>query len=215
MKDGFADSIDEIKKIALEYATNLQVRPCKKVYNERGEYEVERSHYCQEKNAIYLDERKDDEEYAITFRHEYGHFIDAQLGRPSLKENFSMAIQADFFWYDRNTLIGSENLQKMLKELEQEEIFDSRYFSDILSGMFHNDRIIRECYDRNGVAFYSHSNYYWAGLKGPQNAVEREIFANLVALYAENNEEIVNFFEKHFPNISKQFKKELHREING
>ena len=154
-----------------------------------------------------MDEKKDTEEYVMTFRHEYGHFADEQLGRPSLQEDFRMAIQADFFWYDRNTDYGEKNLENLLIELEGSNTFDSRYFSDILSGIFHNDRFIRDIYDKNGVAFYGHTNYYWAGISGPEQAVEREVFADLFAIYTENDEEIVAFVENNFPNTTMQFKK--------
>lgn len=207
--DGFLKADIEIKSIISEYAGNLQVTKCEKIIDSQGIYTIEKSHYLQDDNKIRMDERKDTEEYVITFRHEYGHFIDEQLGRPSLKEEFGMAIQADFFWYNRNTDYGEKNLKKMLTELEKSETIDSRYFSDILSGIFHNDRVVREVYDENGVAFYGHTNYYWGGIEGPENAVEKEVFANLFAIYAENNGEIVSFVEKSFPNIVKQFRRTL------
>lgn len=207
--ESFATADAEIKKIVLEYAGELQVATCKEMLDAEGNYRVEIPHYSQENNEIRMDEGKDTEEYVMTFRHEYGHFADEQMGRPSLQEDFDMAIQADFSWYDRNTDYGSKNLENFLINIENSAAFDSRYFSDILSGIFHNDRVICDFYESNGVAFYGHTNYYWLGLKGPEKAVQREVFANLFAIYTENDREIVSFVEKSFPNITKQFRRAL------
>lgn len=207
--ESFENADIEIKNIISEYAGNLRVAACKKILDAEGIYRTERAHYSQEDHEIRMDEGKDMEEYIMTFRHEYGHFADEQLGRPSLQENFDMAIQADFSWYDRNTDYGTKNLENLLTNLENSDAFDSRYFSDILSGVFHNDRVIREFYDRSGVAFYGHTNYYWLGLEGPEKAVQREVFANLFAIYTENDREIVSFVEKSFPNTIKEFRRAL------
>ncbi|MBO5036022.1 MAG: hypothetical protein J6D42_02970 [Clostridia bacterium] len=156
-----------------------------------------------------MDEAKDNEEYAITFRHEYGHFADAQLKRPSMDGIFTEAITADCDWYVTTYDYGQDNLQTMLGELESSDALDSRYLSDMLSGMFHNDPIIIETYYRNGAAFYHHTDTYWDGITGPQMAVEREIFANLFGIYSENDKAVVGFVEKYFPNTTARFKKSL------
>ncbi|MCI6997025.1 MAG: hypothetical protein MR936_09600 [Eubacterium sp.] len=195
--------------MVFEYGNQIQVGTCRKVKNSEGKYVPEVSHYSEEEDMIRIDERKDKEEYTITFRHEFGHFIDAKLGRPSMEDSFYQAIQADYAWYDRNIDYGIQNLEKLMSNLEESEAFECRYFSDILSGIFQNDSIIRETYEKNGIAFYHHTNSYWMGICGPAKAVQREIFADLFGIYAENNPKIVAFLEKSFPNTVKRFKESL------
>ena len=209
VENSFKNADSNILKTVERLSDNLNVERCRKTLNLDGEFVTEISHYTEADNTIYMDEAKDDEEYAITFRHEYGHFADAQLNRPSMDGIFTEAITADCDWYATTSDFGRDNLQTMLGELESSDALDSRYLSDMLSGMFHNDPIVIETYYRNGAAFYHHTDTYWDGITGPQMAVEREIFANLFGIYSENDEAVVSFVEKYFPNITARFKKAL------
>ncbi|MBQ4648475.1 MAG: hypothetical protein IJB76_04875 [Clostridia bacterium] len=206
VNEGFRNATDEIKQITERFSSNLNVGKCRKKLNYNGQFVSEISHYSEIDNIIRMDETKDNEEYAITFRHEYGHFADAQLGRPSMTENFNYALGADYEWYNPSNEEGSQNLNNLLEELENSSAFDSRYLSDILSGVFHNNTMIMDRYYQNGAAYYHHSNSYWDGLNGPEKAVEREVFANLFGIYAENDADVVGFVEKYFPNTTTRFK---------
>jgi len=209
VENSFKNADANILKVVECFSNNLNVDRCRKTMNPDGQFVTEISHYTEADNTIYMDETKDNEEYAITFRHEYGHFTDAQLNRPSMDGIFTEAITADCDWYNTTYDDGLNNLNIMLDELENSDVLDSRYLSDILSGMFRNDPIIVETYYRNGVAFYHHTDTYWDGITGPPMAVEREIFANLFGIYSENDEAVVSFVEKYFPNITARFKKAL------
>jgi len=158
-----------------------------------------------------MDENEDDYEYAETWKHEVGHFIDHQMGWVSHSERFAVAKDLDIELLKSGT--GIETVAEMLKELKNSLALDDRYVSDILSGLFYDEPRIRTAievtYDRLGVAMYNHEDKYWSGKDGPKKAVEGEIFADLFAIYTENNTDTVNFIEKWFPNITSEFKKEL------
>lgn len=156
-----------------------------------------------------MDEGKCNEEYAETFRHELGHFVDAQLGRPSLEENFEYAIEADMYWFNSSTNDGITNKKNMLLDLSSSEVIGNRYISGILSGLFLNDTVVRKTYYEAGASYYYHKNEYWFEITGPKKAVEREVFANLFAIYAENDKMTVKFIEKWFPNMAKRFLKDI------
>lgn len=175
--------------------------------NREGKFVPERPHYAEKENVIRLDDSRDNGEYEMAFCHEYGHFIDAQMGRPSMSEAFRQALEADLVWYGHDSRMGVENFSRMLRELEESEALDSVYVSDLLSGLFRNDVRLRACYEENGAAFYHHSDGYWSGSSGPAKAVEREAFANLFGIYVENHPGILSFVEKNLPNLTARFKK--------
>ena len=169
-----------------------------------------RSHYSETEKTIRMDSRIDPEEYQITFQHEMGHFIDDAKDRISLGENFYFSIEADKDQYNRGSEFGMENFERLLTELsENEDIMSNRYVSDILSAVFRNDTAVRKIYENNYQAFYGHDNWYWMEREG---SVQKEIFANLFAIYTENNENSVNFVERNFPNIVSRFKKEMNAD---
>ena len=207
VKDSFTNAPTEILNIIERTSDKLNIASCRCKLNSSGMFVTETPHYSEKYNVIRMDNNKDPEEYAITFRHEYGHFADAQLGRPSMNELFEQAITADFDWYNPESNIGKDNLCDMLSELEQNEsMLQSRYFSDILSGMLHNEGLVIDTYLDNNMGYYSHSNSYWDGITGPPKAKEREIFANLFAIYTENNSSVVDFVERFLPNTTSRFK---------
>ena len=135
------------------------------------------------------------------------------LGRPSMGENFTYAMQADkdmllypmgdkgFVWND------------MLEDLIQGNVLHNMYISDMLSAQFYDApevmQAIKDTYDGQNAAFYGHGDTYWEGIEGPVCAPARETFAELCALYSENDKQSIKFVEKWFPNVVKRFWKEL------
>lgn len=164
--------------------------------------------------TIHMDEQVDDEEYAETFKHELGHFIDDKLDCPSCKEDFVFAIQADLDQF-ASASTGIITLGQMLGELVESPALENRYLSDIFSAMFHDDNTARQwnaiatTYDTLGVPVYGHEIDYWTGQKGPKNATQLEIFADMFAIFAENDPNTVQFVGKWLPNIANRFKSEL------
>lgn len=201
----FANADNRVREIIEKHSDALDIRSCKKVMNYSGEFVSEISHYSETDRAIFMDETKDNEEYAITFCHEYGHYIDSQLSRPSLCDEFSDAINADFDQCNPESTYGLNNLNNMLDSLRDSDALNSRYLSDIFSGMFHNEQRIVDTYYDEGMPFYHHSNEYWDGIDGPPQAPAREIFANLFAIYTENDSETVRFVERYLPNTTARF----------
>ena len=146
----------------------------------------------------------------MTFRHEMGHYIDDSCDRISMTENFKYSIDADKDQYDRGTEYGMSNFQRLINELSQNnEVLSDRYVSDILSALFNNDTAIRKTYYQAYFTFFNHSTEYWAEIDGPVCAVQKEIFADMFAIYTTNNKVIISFVERNFPNISSRFKKEI------
>lgn len=157
-----------------------------------------------------MDESKDDAEYAKTFRHEMGHYIDDMLGNTSMHEDFENAIDADKFWLDNSTTLGLENFQTMIDDLTSFDIMDSMYVSDILSGVFLNDTKIIEAYENTGMSFYGHDvNTYWLAWDKDAKIVQRETFANLFAVFSSNRSSEIEFLEKWFPNTVKRFQMDM------
>lgn len=172
---------------------------------------MEISHYSEEEKIVRIDEKKCDEEYIKTFKHEMGHYIDDHLGKIASSDDFESAIFADIYWYDNTDILGIENREKMIEELINTEVVDCRYVSDILSGLFLNDNKIVEKYYSVGATFYHHDLKYWLGVEGPKKAVNKEVFANLFAIYVENDKSSIGFVEKYFPNITSRFKQEIQK----
>lgn len=211
--EGYKDANERIKSLVAKYSVNVAVQPTEMIVNSKGQLVSETSHYSEESNIIYMEDNIDNDSYADAYRHEFGHYIDAQLARPSLTENFTYAMQADrdvlLFVDDR----GERNLDNMLNELVNCNALDNMYISDILSAQFFDEqevmeRILETYYDNN-AAFYGHEKKYWEGVDAPKQAVNRETFAELFALYSENDKESVSFVEKWFPNTTKRFWKEV------
>ena len=179
--------------------------------------EIEEPCYDPEDGTIHMDERVDDEEYAETFKHELGHFIDDKLDCPSCKEEFGTAIQADLDQYT-SVEAGVVTVGKMLGELIESPALENRYLSDIFSAMFHEKGTARQwnaitaAYNTLGVPVYGHEVNYWTGMDGPQKAVQLEIFADIFAIFAENDTDTVRFVRKWFPNIASCFASDLNQE---
>ena len=156
-----------------------------------------------------MDENTDENGYSETFRHEYGHFTDDMLGKVSQSEQFIAALEADKYWLDRERTIGEENFRSMLDHLEQTDALYSWYISDILSGVFLNDTSVLEMYSNNGIPFHGHEIPYWLEDTSDDRVIEREVFADLYAIYHKGEIADIDFVEQWFPNLSDSFLQEL------
>ena len=176
----------------------------------------DRSCYDNETKTIQMDEAKDDNEYAKTFRHELGHFADDILGKISANENFENAMEADRYWTNNSSFQGDRNFSEMIDDLKKYDVMDNMYISDILSGVFLNDEKIIEAYENNGMSFYGHdNNTYWFAWDTEEKIVQRETFANMFAILASGNNNSCAFIKKWFPNTTIRFKKEIETRIYG
>ena len=197
-----------------KFGADLAIKNCKRHLSPTRGIEIEEPCFDPKDKSIHMDERVDDDEYAETFKHELGHFIDDKLGCPSCKEEFASAICADLDRF-RSASIGILALEKMLKELGESPALENRYLSDIFSAMFYSNDTVRQWdsvrreYDRQGVSIYGHDFDYWTGRDGPENATQLEIFADLFAIFAENDLETIRFVEKWLPNSANRFRIEL------
>ena len=81
-----------------------------------------------------------------------------------------------------------------------------RCISDILSATYKNDPLIQKRYFSEGLSYYQHDNQYWDRGRNREN----EVFANLFAIYSNNDTETVEFISKNFPNTDRVFKNLLH-----
>lgn len=207
--ESFAESRDFIKDVVNRYAEGIKVKRTRRRLNKNLQWVMEEPYYSEDKNIIYMDENEDDYEYAETFRHEMGHFVDCWMGNPSFDDDFSYAIEADKNWFISDSC-GVSNFKTMLEELETSPAIDNRGLSDIYSAYTHDNPELWEktknVYYRLGVALYGHDDLYWKEITGPVKAVEGEVFAELFAVYAENDTETVEFVEKWFPNVTRKFK---------
>lgn len=190
-----------------KYADKFKIGNTIEYIDDYGEKRMQASHYDFKTNTIYMNENKDDDEYAETFRHEYGHFIDHMIGDYSDSNSFKEAFDKDAERFSKISDVGVQNIHEIIQEILITDIKYSQYISDILSALTHNNPDIVHSYENCGYAFYGHDNFYWDGLTGKKNAAKKECFANIFSLYTENNEQYVDFIEKWFPNITDAFKK--------
>lgn len=213
MLEGYSDAHGKIKELVREYSKSVIVKPSGMTVNHKGQLVNEISHYSEEEDVIYMEDNIDNDLYADTYKHEFGHFLDAHLGRPSMGENFTYAMQADKEMLLYETGENSFIWKEMLENLGSGNALYNMYISDILSAQFYDEleimQEIKTMYYENNAAFYGHAEEYWDGIIGPKCAANREIFANVCALYSENDVQSVEFLEKWFPNVSRRFWKEL------
>ena len=201
-----------------EFASELIIKTCKRHLSPTRGIEIEEPCYDPNDGTIHMDEQVDNEEYAETFKHELGHFIDDKLDCPSCKEAFGVAIQADLDQF-ASVDTGIVTLGKMLRELIESPALENRYLSDIFSAMFHEKNVARQwnaitaAYNTLGVPIYGHEVSYWTGKDGPEKAAQLEVFADIFAIFAENDIDTVRFVGKWFPNIINRFKSELERGV--
>ena len=209
--DAFSKAPERYIQLIQDYGNQVSIE-WSRILIVDGKMTSEASHYTPEQNCIYMNELKDNEEYADTFRHEFGHFLDHQLGDLSSTEEFRSAIAEDRKLYDPGGEEWSQSVTEMMADLMDNGAVDSYYISDIFSGMYLNDTKIRRIYTQTtGLAFSGHSNEYWLQIKetAPEHAVEKETFANLFGIYTENQADTIAYVKKWFPNTTACFEKML------
>lgn len=192
MSKTFDDSPNWIRKEVAAYGNNVKIvdKKC-------------RSHYNHNERKIYMASYYDNDEYAEVFKHEFGHFIDHQHGWLSHSKNFVDAYYKDCQNLDISTSEGLTNTNMLLSELMNGESAKyDRCISDILSATYYNASIIRSSYNWEGLPYYQHDNQYWAHDKKR----ETEVFANLFAIYSNNDNESINFIKNNFPNTDRVFR---------
>lgn len=74
--ESFAGSRDFIRDAINKYADGIKIKSTKLRLNKNLQWVMEEPYYSEDKNVIYMDENEDDYEYAETFKHELGHFVD-------------------------------------------------------------------------------------------------------------------------------------------
>lgn len=199
----FNEAPDGIKKIVDNLESVLQVEDSEIYENEDGTFSYGASCYSPSENKIFMNPEYDNEEYTEVFSHEYGHFVDTQLGDISTEFDFVFALDADI-----DKVLSNDMKEQMLDDLTSSDAFYDRSVSDILSGAFLNDDDIVMRYFDEGVPYYRHTNDYWE--YGPANACEKETFANLFRIYSDSGRsDSKEFVEKYFPNTCEQFKASL------
>lgn len=163
------------------------------------------SHYNLSEKKIRMEENLDSSEYAEVFSHEYGHFVDNQLGDVSQETAFSKAIEKDLGELDRDTEAGNEKFKQMIDDLMNSDAAFDMAISDNMSAYFQNDSEIMKRYTSEGIAYYGHDNDYWK-IFGTREA---EIYANSFSMSAQNNKASCEFMKKYFPHTWEQFKQSL------
>lgn len=207
----FENVSDCIKSVVEKYEKKIEVEPTRVYFDEHGNEKCEKSHYSEKEKIVRIDKNKCNEEYIKTFKHEMGHYIDDHLGGIASSDDFEAAIYADITWYDNNNEFGIQNRERMIEEIINSDVADDRYVSDIMSAIFLNDKKIIKKYDDVGATFYGHDTEYWLEEKGPKKAVNKEVFADVFAIYVENDKSSIFFVEKFLPNITCRFKQEMQK----
>jgi len=201
--DGAFDSASEnIKDIVSGYSDNLTVE------NAEGD---DCCHYNPNDATIRMRDDMDDAEYAEVFTHEYGHFVDDQMGWPSESHEFVSAVATDRDLYDRQTEEGKQRFDNMLNDTFSSGAAYDRMVSDNLSALFQNDPEIKERFDNEGVPCYQHSNDYWDSGHNREN----EIFANNFSIQANGDSASMAFLDNYMPNTTTSFNSLISQDGRG
>ena len=189
INNSFKDAPDQIKALVDVLSKHLLVE----VVKESDSVGV--SNYNFKDNTIRMESNLDDDEYAEVFTHEYGHFVDHMLGRPSGKAEFREAMDTDLAQYDLNTNKGMENFERMMDALVESDAAFDRMVSDVLSAFFVNDSTIIQRYEAEGFPCFGHTNEYWAR----PGTREAEVFANSFSVLVQDNSDSCAFIKNYFP----------------
>lgn len=229
VEEGFAKASDDILTVSKIYSSSLKgVRSTalKAIISDNRLIRPV-SHYDFTENCIYMDESKSEEEYMRTFRHEYGHFIDYSLGKISETSEFVKAFEEDAQLYDVSKDDGIRRLNDLQMEIADNiHAFASEYVTDIISALTRNDTAFIRKYTENatqtspydlfyyekmeGAGMSGHTDLYWDD--GPHMSRQKEAFADLFAIWTENNPIVQEFVRDHFPNLSGTFEKIIRTE---
>lgn len=151
-------------------------------------------------NKVFMNEKYDDDEYAEVFPHELGHYLDEQQGWYSQRAEYIDAVNSDAL-----NSMEDQRRQEMLDELFAGDVCYNRHVSDILSSMGMNNADVVKRYWDEGVPYYQHSTEYLCYKNRRQN----EIYANMMACRAENNQETLDFLKKYFPHTYEETMKSM------
>jgi len=199
IKNSFKDAPNEIKALVAVLSRYLSVDSVKESDNVRV------CNYSFLDKTIRMEPNLSDDEYAEVFTHEYGHFVDDMLGRPSASAEFRDAMNKDRMQYHPGTDAGMENFERMIDELLNSDAAYDRMVSDVLSAFFVNDSAVMQRYEAEGFSYFGHSNEYWSRA----GAREAEVFANSFSVAAQDNSDSCAFMKTYFPNTWEQMMKIL------
>lgn len=207
--ESFSNAPIQIKEVLNTYGYWLEdVGDSPWEFNKQTGKKEKGSFYIQNEFVIKIDERKDNNEYGITFRHEYGHYIDDVIGNYSENSEYNQA-----FKLDKNNFYKNKNLKEMLHDLSKNiSAFKSEYVSDIISALTINDPEVMEFYKKNKISYSYHE---WEKYMCPMREMKSETFANLFSIYTENNSDIISFTEKWFPNIACEFQVSMDKAVQS
>lgn len=190
----FRDAPNEIKALVDVLSKYLSVETVKE------SDAVRVSNYSFLDKTIRMEPNMSDDEYAEVFTHEYGHFVDDMLGRPSGTEEFRTAMNMDLMQYDPDTAVGMKNFGLMMDDLLNSDAAYDRMVSDILSAFFVNDPAVMQRYEAEGFSCFGHTNEYWSR----PGAREAEVFANSFSVATQDNSDSCAFIKNYFPNTWEQ-----------
>lgn len=199
----FKNAPDEIKALVNQYARYLSVADIKETDRAGG------CHYDLLDRVIRMEPTLKDDEYAEIFSHEYGHFVDHNLDRPSNTQAFRDAMNKDLARYNLSTDEGYENFLRMLDASVDSGAAYDRAVSDILSAFFMNHPDILQKFNNEAILNYGHNNEYWAH----PGARECEVFANIFSMAAQCNTESCEFVKTYFPDTWNQVMNILKGEV--
>lgn len=188
INNSFKDAPDKIKDLVERLSEHLFVEMIKE------SDKVSVSNYNFMDKTIRMEQNLDDDEYAEVFTHEYGHFVDDMLGRPSGTTEFRDAMKKDLAQYDSNTNKGMENFERMMVDLVNSDAVYDRMVSDVLSAFFNNDPAIIQRYEAEGFPCFGHTNKYWAR----PGTREAEVFANSFSVLVQDNSDSCAFLKNYF-----------------
>lgn len=201
--EAFENAPDEIKALVIQYAGYLSVADIKETDRAKA------CHYNLLDRVIRMEPTLKDDEYAEIFSHEYGHFIDDNLDRPSDTQEFRDAMNKDLARYDLSTEEGYENFKRMLDASVDSEAAYDRAVTDILSAFFINHPDIQKKFDDEAILNYVHDDEYWAR----SGNRECEVFANIFSMAAQCNMESCEFMKAYFPDTWNQVMNILKGEV--
>ena len=199
INDSFKDAPSEIKALVEVLSKYLSVDSVKENDNVRV------CNYSFLDKTIRMETDLSADEYAEVFTHEYGHFVDDMLGKPSASVEFGNAMYKDLMQYNPGTDAGMENFERMMDELMKTDAAYDRMVSDVLSAFFINDSAVKQRYEAEGFSCYGHTNEYWSR----PGAREAEVFANAFSVAAQDNSDSCVFMKTYFSNTWEQMMKIL------
>jgi hypothetical protein len=197
VREAFEQCPDDIRRQVLDHSDNLTVKDAE------GD---DISHYMPGTGEISMARDMEDAEYGEVFRHEYGHYVDDQLGRLSDTPEFVDAVETDRQLYDRTTPEGRERFDAMMGDAFRTDesgqmAAEDMYVSDNLSGLFRNDPEVAARYQAEGAQQWRHPDEYWAR----PGSREHEIFANTFGARVSGDATTGSFMTRHMPNTSAVF----------